>query len=98
MAFAAEDAMRLELDGDPVGVVTARPDEWRSVGVGTPVDLSAGPHAVQLSLAITHGGREQARWNWVPPMEGGGLDAAAEWSVVPPRALRPDPPPVTAAR
>jgi hypothetical protein len=95
MAFAAEDPMTLSLDGPEVGVVTAKPDEWQSVGLGSSVDLSAGWHAVRIALAITHGGREQARWNWVPPTDYGALDATADWSVVPPRVLRPDPPPVS---
>lgn len=37
-----------------------------------------------------------ARRNWVPPTASGAVDAAAEWSLVPPTALRPDPPVVQA--
>jgi hypothetical protein len=90
MAFAAEDPMHLRIDGQPADVVTASPDGWRNVGSGSPVRLSAGPHRVEVSLEVTHGGRELARWNWVPPAPSGELDDAAPWSVVPPSVLRPD--------
>jgi hypothetical protein len=92
MAFAAEDAMRLELDGHPADVVTVGPDQWSKVGLGSVVQLSAGPHPVRVTLDVTHAGRELARWNWVPPRPGGTPDAAAAWTVVPPMVLRPDPP------
>ena len=89
MAFAAEDDMQLQVDGRPIDVVTVGPDAWRNVGVGSQVELSAGPHRVQVSLGITHGGRELARWNWVPPLDSGTVDTATPWSVVPPSVLRP---------
>ncbi len=91
MAFAAEDAMHLRVDGQPVDVVTVSPDGWRDVGPGTPVELSAGSHRVEVRLDVTHGARELARWNWVPPRADGTPDANAAWSVVPPWVLRPDP-------
>jgi hypothetical protein len=91
MAFAAEDRMHLQLDGGPVDVVTTSPEGWQSVGLGSEVRLAAGTHRVQVSLDVTHGGRELARWNWVPPQPSGALDANAAWSVVPPSSLRPDP-------
>ena len=92
MAFAAEDDMRLLVDQRPVDVVTVKPDGWASVGLGSTVRLEPGSHAVQITLQVTHGGRELARWNWVPPLADGALDATSEWSVVPPQVLRPDPP------
>jgi hypothetical protein len=91
MAFASEDTMHLVLDSRPVDVVKARPDDWRTLGVGSLVELSAGPHRVQLTLDISHGGRDLARWNWVPPLANGAVDTASPWSVVPPPVLRPDP-------
>jgi hypothetical protein len=92
MAFASEDPMHLEIDGRPVDVVCVNPDQWRSVGLGSQVHLGEGWHSVRVTLEVTHGGRELARWNWVPPTASGAADTAAEWSVVPPSALRPDPP------
>jgi hypothetical protein len=91
MAFAAEDAMHLQVDGTPVDVVTVPPDGWRAIGTGSPVQLSGGSHRVEVRLDITHGGRELARWNWVPPRPDGSLDSSGAWSVVPPWVLRPDP-------
>ena len=94
MAFAAEDAMHLLVDGQPVNVVTVSPDGWASVGDGSSVQLSAAVHIrVEVQPGhVTHGGRELQRcWNWVPPRADGTQDAAAAWSVVPPWALRPDP-------
>jgi hypothetical protein len=90
MAFAAEDPMHLQLDGAPVDIVTTSPEGWRSVGLGSEVRLAAGAHRVQVTLDVTHGGRELARWNWVPPRPSGDIDADSPWSVVPPSALRPD--------
>jgi hypothetical protein len=90
-AFAAEDPMRLELDGQTVDVVTVKPDDWRTVAAGSTVNLTDGPHRVQVTLTVTHSGREAARWNWVPPLPGGAADASGAWSVVPPWVLRPDP-------
>jgi hypothetical protein len=90
MAFAAEDSMRLLIDGQPMNVVTVPPEGWRGVGLGSQVDLAEGVHRVEVRLEITHGGREQARWNWVPPLNDGSLDTTSPWSVVPPQALRPD--------
>ena len=90
MAFAAEDAMHLSLDGVPVEVVTVKPDDWGAVGSGSIVQLSEGAHRVEVRLDITHGGRELARWNWVPPQPNGVPDLSAAWSVVPPAVLRPD--------
>jgi hypothetical protein len=92
MAFAAEDPMHLQLDGQPVDVVTLKPDDWRPGALGTPVHLDAGPHRVRLTLDVTHNGRELARWNWVPPMANGEADSSGAWSVVPPSALRPETP------
>jgi hypothetical protein len=92
MAFAAEDAIRLQIDGDPVDVVSVKPDDWRGVGVGSTLELTEGAHRVRITLDVTHGGREVARWNWVPPQTSGAVDANAAWSVVPPWALRPDSP------
>jgi hypothetical protein len=92
MAFATEDPMQLEVDGQPVDVVTVGPDGWRTVGLGSAVPLTQGAHRVQVTLEITHGGRELARWNWVPPAADGSPDANGDWSVVPPSVLRPDPP------
>jgi hypothetical protein len=92
MAFASEDGMHLQLDGQPVEVVTVKPDDWRGVGTGSTVQLEAGPHRVQVTLDVSHGGRELARWNWVPPQASGAVDAGGSWSVVPPSVLRPDPP------
>jgi hypothetical protein len=90
MAFAAEDPMHLQVDGGRVDIVTASPEGWRSVGLGSEIRLAAGAHRVQVSLDVSHGGRELARWNWVPPRASGEVDADAPWSVVPPSALRPD--------
>jgi hypothetical protein len=92
MAFAAEDSMHLQLDERAVDVVTVKPDDWAKVGLGSQVRLSQGSHTVRVTLEVTHSGRELARWNWVPPAPTGALDADAEWSVVPPWVLRPDPP------
>ncbi|MBV8715987.1 MAG: glycosyltransferase family 39 protein [Chloroflexi bacterium] len=92
MAFASEDSMHLELDGQPLDVVTLRPDDWRTLGLGSTVQLEAGAHRVRVVLDVTHSGRELARWNWVPPQPTGAVDANAAWSVVPPWVLRPDAP------
>jgi hypothetical protein len=91
MAFASEDRMHLELDGAPVNIVTSTPDGWKSLGVGSTLPLTAGPHRVQVTLDISHGGRDLARWNWVPPRPDGTLDTHTTWAVIPPWALRPDP-------
>jgi hypothetical protein len=90
MAFAAEDQMHLRLDDAPVDVVTVGPDGWRGVGLGSTLPLAAGAHRVQVTLDVTHGGRNQARWNWVPPRADGSVDAGTAWSVVPPSVLRPE--------
>src|SRR5262249_52119518 len=58
MAFAAEDEMRLELDGERVEVQVARPDAWPPSGVGSQVRLAEGPHRVRVTLLVTHGGRD----------------------------------------
>ena len=92
MAFASDDTMRLEIDGHAVDVICVQPEQWQSVGIGSEVRLTEGRHSVRVTLEITHGGRNLARWNWVPPTAGGVIDTAAEWSVVPPHVLRPDPP------
>jgi uncharacterized protein YaiE (UPF0345 family) len=91
-AFASEDAMHLQLDGQTVNVVTVKPDDWRTAGSGSRVEVAAGSHRVRVTLDVTHGGREVARWNWVPPLDSGAVDSAGTWSVVPPWMLRPDPP------
>ncbi|HET6317959.1 MAG TPA: PA14 domain-containing protein, partial [Chloroflexota bacterium] len=96
MAFAAEDPMQLEVDHQRVEVVNVAPDAWSRVGQGSLIPLSAGPHDVRITLQVTHGGREVARWNWVPPLADGSVDASGQWSVVPPMVLRPDQPPVRA--
>jgi hypothetical protein len=92
MAFASEDTMQLQLDGLPANVVTVKPDDWRTVGTGSTVDISEGAHRVRITLDVTHGGRELARWNWVPPDASGAMDVGGEWSVVPPWVLRPEAP------
>jgi len=92
MAFASEDSMHLLVDGQPADVVTVSPQAWQSVGLGSEVPLSEGSHRVQVTLDISHGGREIARWNWVPPLASGAIDAASGWAVVPPEVLRPDAP------
>jgi hypothetical protein len=92
MAFAAEDPMQLELDGQRIEVVTVGPERWAGVGPGSLVQLTQGPHAVRVTLQVTHGGRELARWNWVLPLPDGSLQAQGQWSVVPPMVLRPDAP------
>ena len=61
MAFAAEDTMHLQVDGAPISVVTIPPDDWHGVGIGSPVELTAGSHRVEIRLDITHGARELAR-------------------------------------
>jgi len=91
-AFAADDPVRVLLDDQPMDVVWVKPEQWQSVGIGTRVRLSEGRHTVQVAVDVTHGGREVVRWMWVPPAAGGSLDANGEWTVVPPTALRPDPP------
>jgi hypothetical protein len=98
MAFAAEDTMHLQVDGQAVDVVTLGPEQWASAGLGSTVRLEEGPHLVRVTLDVTHTGRELARWNWVPPVPSGALDSAREWSVVPPQVLRPDPPVAVVAR
>jgi 4-amino-4-deoxy-L-arabinose transferase-like glycosyltransferase len=98
MGFSSDDTMRLEIDGRPVQVVSVRPDDWQTVGAGSEVRLTEGRHAVRVFLDVTHGGRDVARWNWVPPMPDGRTDVAASWAVVPPNVLRPDPPVVVAPR
>jgi hypothetical protein len=98
MAFAAEDTMQLHVDGQAVEVVTVRPEQWASVGIGSVVRLEEGRHAVRVTLDVTHSGRELARWNWVPPASDGALDSATEWSVVPPQVLRPESPVVLVSR
>jgi hypothetical protein len=92
MAFVAEDDMQLALDGTVTPVATMRSPSWRAVGVGSIVELSAGPHRVRVTLRVTHDGRELARWDWVPPSADGAADDGSDWSVVPPSALRPDVP------
>jgi hypothetical protein len=91
MAFSSEDTMHLQVDGQPVDVVSVKPDDWQTVGTGSTVQLSQGAHRVQVTLDISHGGRELARWNWVPPQANGALETTSDWSVVPPQVLRPDP-------
>jgi hypothetical protein len=91
MAFSAEDMMHLQIDGQPIDVVTVKPDQWPSVGLGSLVRLTEGPHNLRVTLDVTHGGRELARWNWVPPAPGGAPDSSTDWAVVPPQVLRPDP-------
>lgn len=91
-AFASEDGMHLQLDGQTVDVVTVKPENWPTVGIGSTVDLAAGNHRVRVTLDVTHGGREIARWNWVPPLDTGALDTTGRWDVVPPWVLRPDRP------
>jgi hypothetical protein len=98
MGFSSDDTMRLEIDGQPVQVVSVRPDDWQTVGAGSEVRLTEGQHAVRVFLDVTHGGRDVARWNWVPPMADGRTDVAANWAVVPPNVLRPDPPVAVAPR
>jgi hypothetical protein len=98
MAFAAEDTMQLHVDGQAVEVVTVRPEQWASVGIGSVVRLEEGRHAVRVTLDVTHSGRELARWNWVPPASDGALNSATEWSVVPPQVLRPESPVVLVSR
>jgi hypothetical protein len=98
MAFAAEDTMHLQVDGQPVDVVTVKPEQWATVGLGSTVRLDEGPHVVRVTLDVTHYGRELARWNWVPPGASGALDSAREWSVVPPQVLRPDSPVAVVSR
>jgi hypothetical protein len=90
MAFAAEDHMRLELDGQTHDVTVVDPGGWATVGLGSVIQLGEGPHRVRVTLDVTHGGRDLARWNWVPPLPSGHLDTQADWSVVPPTQLRPD--------
>jgi hypothetical protein len=90
MAFAAEDRMRLQIDGAPVDVAVVSPDDWRTVGIGSGVQLTAGAHRVVVALDVSHGGRDLARWNWVPPRADGTPDASTPWTVVPPAALRPE--------
>ena len=92
MAFATEDSMHVQLDGQPVEVVTVKPDDWRGVGTGSTVRLETGAHRVRVTLDVTHGGRELARWNWVRPLASGAVDSGGTWSVVPPSVLRPDTP------
>jgi 4-amino-4-deoxy-L-arabinose transferase-like glycosyltransferase len=92
MAFAAEDRMHLEVDGQPQDVVSVKPEDWRTLGTGSVVNLNAGPHRVQVTLDVTHTGRELARWNWVLPQSSGAMDPDTAWTVVPPQVLRPDPP------
>jgi hypothetical protein len=91
MAFSAEDMMHLQIDGQPIDVVTVKPDQWQGVGGGSLVRLTEGPHRLTVTLDVTHGGRVLARWNWVPPTPGGAPDTSSEWAVVPPQVLRPDP-------
>jgi Dolichyl-phosphate-mannose-protein mannosyltransferase len=90
MVFAAEDKMRLEIDGQAVDVATVPPGGWDSVGLGSTIYLRQGPHRVLVTLEVTHGGRDLARWNWVLPQADGSVNALGEWSVVPPTLLRPD--------
>ncbi len=92
MAFAAEDQMQLRLDGQPVTVLTVGPDQWRGLGQGSLLAIVEGQHEVRITLDVTHGGRELARWSWVPPLPDGGVDSRGEWSVVPPMVLRPENP------
>jgi hypothetical protein len=92
MAFAAEDPMRLDVDGARVDVVRVGPGEWAQVGVGSLVELTEGSHSVRVTLDVTHGGRNLARWNWVPPNSSGAADLGGEWAVVPPMLLRPESP------
>lgn len=67
MAFAADGAASLTLDGRRVGVQQVQVDQWRSVGQGTTIQLAAGPHEVRVTVAMADGGRSVVRWNWVPP-------------------------------
>ena len=82
--------MHLQVDGRLVDVATLKPEVWRDVGVGSQVQLTQGAHRVDVTLDITHGGRELARWNWVPPLESGAMDGVSAWGVTPPQVLRPD--------
>jgi hypothetical protein len=92
MAFATDDTMHLQVDDRPIDVASIGPERWPSIGIGSRVSLTEGTHRIRVTLDVTHGGRELARWNWVPPTPGGTLDTATDWSVVPPHVLRPDPP------
>jgi hypothetical protein len=89
MAFAAEDQMQLDVDGQRVEVITVPPDGWARVGQGSLVQLTEGAHQVQVTLLVSHGGRELARWNWVPPLPDGTVATGGQWTVVPPMNLRP---------
>ena len=53
------------------------------------MQLTEGAHRVEISLLVTHGGRELARWNWVPPNPDGTAASGGQWTVVPPMVLRP---------
>jgi hypothetical protein len=81
--------MQLDVDGRRVEVVTVPPDRWAGVGQGSLVELTAGAHQVDVNLLVTHGGRELARWNWVPPNPDGSPASGGQWTVMPPMNLRP---------
>jgi hypothetical protein len=70
-------------------VITVPPDRWAGVSQGSLVQLTEGAHEVQVNLLVTHGGRELARWNWVPPLPDGTVATGGQWTVVPPMNLRP---------
>jgi hypothetical protein len=91
VAFASEGEVSLQIDDRPIVVRAVKPEEWKSVGAGTPVELAAGAHRIRIGFRSNSGGRSVIRLNWVPPTADGRLNERGEWTVVPPMVLRPDP-------
>src|SRR5205823_14107738 len=89
LSVVSDGAVTVDLDGKPLNLPTAKPESWQPTANGSPIQLSAGPHPIRVTLLMANGGRSIARLSWVPPRGDGQVDVQGDWSVVPPSALRP---------
>ena len=87
--LATDGDATMDLDGHPAGVQSLKVEAWKENTAGTSPRLTAGSHAIKVTLVLTRGPRSVLRLNWVPPLANGSADMATTWSVVPPDALRP---------
>ncbi|MCC6627000.1 MAG: glycosyltransferase family 39 protein [Chloroflexi bacterium] len=92
MAFATDAPLRLEIDGQSIAVQQERAETWDKVKEGTPIELTAGPHPIVVTMQMPEGGRTLIRWVWAPPLADGRRDVEGDWAMVPPMVLRPETP------